>query len=340
MDSYNHLPELSGTAREQAWLRERLETLSVREGIILSAVLARQPPESAADAINRIQGLDDYEVCFPAGNHEQLGKFYLHHEAQIPEDALPYVDVWQIGQQYEEEHPGQFVGNCFVVYPGAERKMTYSGQSAPLPEDRDWSVKLKLASPSVPEGVWLRLPDYTGAPGSGSVETALALDRLCARDLTECTLLDVQCVLPEAGSLKDQYENIAELIQDGNNLGFVLDEQGQGEALWMERFAAALEFEGCHSLRFALDISQNLQCYEYVPYGNLEPLAEEHLRAAGVSEMLLHSGCIDLHGYAEDLLETSGYMLTGDESGYVTRNTREFVYEFSEDPSAAEMTME
>lgn len=56
--------------------------------------------------------------------------------------------------------------------------------------------------------------------------------------------------------------------------------------------------------------------------------------------MIIDSGCIDLHNYAADLLETSGYMLTGDERGYVVRNAREFVYEFNEKPSMENMTMQ
>ena len=340
MDSFNHLPDLPGTAQEQAWLRERLETLGVQEGTVLSASLARQPPESAADAINHIQALDNYELCFPAGNHEQLGQFQLRQEGRIPEEALPYVDFEQLGRQYEEAHPGQFIGNCYVVYPSAEPRLSYSGQNAPLPKGSDWSVKLRLASPAVPEGVWLRLPDYTGGPDSGSVETILALERLRAKDLSECTLLDARCVLPKIDSLIGEYDRIADLIWDGNNLGFILDEQGQGAPLWMERFAAALELEECRSLRFALDISQNLPCYEYIPGSELEAFAERQLRAEGVSKAIIDSGCIDLHDYAADLLETSGYMLTSDERGYVTKNEREFVYEFSEKPPMENMIMQ
>ena len=42
-----------------------------------------------------------------------------------------------------------------------------------------------------------------------------------------------------------------------------------------------------------------------------------------------------MKSYAEDLLETSGYMLTGDESAYVTRNTRTFSYNYSMDAEVA-----
>ena len=37
MEDFKYLAELSGTPQEQAWLTERLETLSVRESYALSA---------------------------------------------------------------------------------------------------------------------------------------------------------------------------------------------------------------------------------------------------------------------------------------------------------------
>ena len=152
---------------------------------------------------------------------------------------------------------------------------------------------------------------------------------LRVHSLEDCTLLEAQCILPEAGDLMEQYSGITELVRDGNTLGCVLDEQGQGQPRWMEKFAAALEYEDCRNLKFALDISQNLLCYEWVSREDLTDFAAEHLRSCGVSDELIQSGCIDLERYGEDLLETSGFMLTDCEDAYVLRNGRQFVREYS-----------
>ncbi len=233
--------------------------------------------------------------------------------------------------------PGCFAGTCYVSYPPEPKTPPYQGRDSPIPPDNDWSVKLKLASAAVPEGVWLRLPDYwsfdTGDGSDG--ETAVAKDALQVESLNECTLLEARCVLPEAGNLQEQYDSIENLVFDGNNLGIILDERGQGAENWLERFAAALEYEGCHNLRFALDISQNLDCYEWVPCDGLEDFAIRHLRSCGVSEELIRSGHIRLESYGSDLLETSGYMLTSDESAYITRNSRTFSHSYSTEPEAA-----
>jgi len=335
-EAFKDLPTLPGTLQEQAWLKERLETLSVREEHVLAAALMQEPPKSAWDAAVHLQSLDSCEVCFPAGSYEQLGEFYLRRESKIPEDAIPYVDLERFGEQYENMHPGLFIGNCYVLYPAP---IDPQYVTVPRLEDNDWSVKLKLASSAVPEGVWLRLPDHDGNMAVDSSEVALALDALRVNSLEDCTLLEARCILPEAGNLMEQYDSVIELVRDGDNLGFVMEEQGQGELHWREKFAAALEYENCHTLRFALDISQNLHCYEWVSCEGLEDFAAQHLRSCGVKDELLQSGAIDLKSYAEDMLETSGYMQASGETGYLLRNEREFIRDFTA-PEQDGMTMQ
>lgn len=330
MENFDRLTTLPGTAQEQAWLKERLETLSVREGYALTAALTQFPPASMDDAIDRCLSLEEYEFC-RAENYEQLGELCLMgHE--LPEMLKPHVDFRRLGEQYEAEHPGLFAGNYYVVYPLKKPEQSRE-QGASLPADTDWSVKLKLASPSCPEGVWMRLPDYV------YTEEPTALEKLGVKKLNECTLLEARFILPEAGNLMEQYKDIEELSRDGDNLGIILDEQGQGMTNFMERLSAALEYEDCRTLRFALDISQNLQCYEWLPCDGMEAFAEKHLRSCGLPDEIIKSDCVDLKSYAGELLDQAGYVLTRDESAYVTRNSREFTYEFSDPPQPA-MTLE
>ncbi len=328
-NDFDHLLELPGAPEEREWIKERLETLSVRESYVLAAAAMRHPPEDTSEAVDCLHTLDDYEICFPAGSYEELGALYLRQNSHIPEEALPYVNLERLGQVYEDEHPGLFVGQCYVAYPAQPSASSCQENKLPLLWDDDWSVKLKLASPAVPEGVWLRLPGRDGKMIKESDEVILALDELQTGSLEECTLLDAKCILPEAGDLMKQYNSVTELVRDGDNLGIVLEEQGQGEAHWMEKFSAALEYEDCRTLRFALDISQNLSCYEWISSEGLADFAADRLRKEGVSDEMIRSGCIDLERYAEDLLETSEYMITKDESAYVTRNGREFIREFT-----------
>ena len=339
MNEFNRLAELPGSPQEQGWIEERLETLSVRESYSLAAILMKTPPRDAKEAVECLQSLDEYKVRFPAGSYEQLGKLYLQQINKIPEGVLPYVNLERLGQQYEDKHPGLFIGNCYVAFPKESRAVQHQ-ENEPLPlRDDDWTVKLKLASPAVPEGVWLRMPDFSELDPRDGVEMRLVLDELKVQSLSDCTPLEVRCILPEVRNLLKQYDSLEALIGDGDYLGYVMDERGQGEPHWREKFAAALEYEDCRTLRFALDISQNLRCYEWISQEGLADFAANYLRTEGVPDELIQSGTIDLNGYAEDLLETSGYMQASGETGYLIRNGREFVRDFTA-PEQGSMTMQ
>lgn len=345
--------------RERQWIMDRLETLSVKEQYQLSAAILRtgrlgelagktgwelqtailhMDPEVAVDAVNCLLSLEDYQVCFPAGSYAQLGSFYLRHEGYLPERAMYYTDLEALGRRYEDRHPGLFAGNCYVEYPEHPSTPRYTGQGL-IPEDAGWSMKVKLASLAVPEGVWLRLPDHSLVNDGKPDEAGIALHELRVNSLEDCGLLDARCALPEVGNVMEQFADAQELVSAGNDLGYALEEQGQGMPHFMDRFAAALEFENCRDLRLALDISQNLHCYEWVPSDGLKDFGRRKLLEAGVSEELLDSGCIDLEGYGADLLEEAGYVLTADESSYIARNNQEFIRDWSA-PEEAGLSME
>ena len=329
MSEFDYLAQLPGEEREQNWIRMRLGTLSVREGIVLAAAAQADPTEDAVQAINQLQTLDEYAVCLDAGSYEALGRRYLLNDTRMPMDAIPFLDLEAVGRQYEDRHPGLFIGNCYVRYPETPPKPVYQPGMA-LPADDGWSVKLKVASPAVPEGVWLRLPGPFEDGCEDTVEEMTAVRELRVRRWDECSLVDARCVLPEAGDLMEQYSgNVADLIYDGVQLGFVLEQKGQGSPCFTEKYAAALALEGCRNLKLALDISQNLNCYDWEQRADLEASGMTLLLNIGVSEELIRASGIDLAGYKAHLLEEDGYTPTPDGWGYIRRNANEFYYQFS-----------
>lgn len=329
MTTFDHINDLPMSSQESAWLHDRMETLSVRESVIFSAEMLRKPPKCGADIINHLIDLSDYKLCSPAGSYEQLGRFYLKHENLVPKDLQEFINMEQLGQYYEDTHPGIFIGDTYVQYPNRRYSTQYDGTNLEKMLDEDWSVKLKLASERNPDGVWLRLPDYSELDDEGPGEIRLALDALGVKSVDECTLLEARCILPEIRDLAEQYDDLEKLVDEGQSLGFALDERGQGKPYFMETFAAALEYENCHRLDFALDISQNQNCYNWVPSDNLQDLAKRVMRDQGMSQDILVSGCVDLDAFAENLLEQEGYILTRDESAYIGRNERQFTREHS-----------
>ncbi len=329
LKEFDYLAQLPGAEREQDWIRMRLGTLSVREGITLAAAAQADPPEDAAQAINQLQSLDEYRVLLDAGSYEALGRRYLLNDTRMPMDALPFTDLEAVGRQYEEKHPGLFIGSCYVQYPDTPPEPIYRPGTA-LPADEDWSVKVKMASLAVPEGVWLRLPGPLEDGCEDTLEEVLALRELRVKRWDECALVDAQCVLPEAGDLMAQYSGtVADLLYDGTQLGYVLEQKCQGSPHFMERYAAALALEGCQNLKLVLDISQNLNCYDWMQRAGLEESGRQELLNLGVTEDQIRTCGIDLAGYKAHLLEKEGYTPTADGWGFIRRNNNEFYYQFS-----------
>ena len=329
MNYIERLNTLPATAQEKAWLEERLATLSEKEALVLGAAMLRSPPKSAADAINHLLRLGDYEVCCPAGSYEELGRFYLRSETTIPESLYPFTDLNRLGRNYEDAHPGLFVDNAYVCYPIEEPDFHYNGANLASCVDNDWSVKLKLASRHVPDGVWLRLPDYDELNDGKPDEIRIALDALGVEHIDECTLLEAKCILPEIGDLTQQYDRISDLVYDGQNLGFVLDERGQGMRNFLELYAAALEYEDCSRLSAALDIAEDLNRYDLVPMSGLREYAEKDLKSQGISIPELAQSTFGFEEYAVELLEERGFSLSRNESGYICKKQSQRFSEMS-----------
>ena len=308
---------LPGTAEEKQWLAEHLEVLSVRERTILSAAMAREPPQDMAGAVNCLLSLDEYEVRGHVGSYTALGEFSLFVQC-VPQDQQAYFDLTALGYAYEDQHPGLFIGNCYVEYPASQSVMLYDGGE--LPEAEGWSVRLKLASEAVPAGVWVKLPDYNEVNNDGPGEIRLALDELRVKTIQECTLLDARCVLPCVQNLAGQYDNLADLVYDGQELGILLDKRGQGSPDFLERFSAALELESCRHLYDALNIASSLNGYDYISKDRfLDKVTEEVNGQEWAKGGDAVKGCFDYAAYAAALAEQQGYQTTADGLNYIRK---------------------
>ena len=311
------LTKLPGRPEEQAWLRERLEVLTVREGIALDAAIQRHPAQDSTEVVSLLASLDEYEVLGGIQSYEDLGLYYLEETNARLLALRDYIDLDKLGRQYEAQHPGRFAGGCYVVYPRKGVTGFYDGVNLPGP-DYSWSLRLKLASSAVPEGVWLALPDYNDIMDVRPGEIRLALDALQVRTIQDCTLLEARCSLPGITGLETAYEGrLDELIYDGQNLGFILREQNQGQKGFLQTYLWALEREGCTTLPAALEIAQCLDRYQVVRGDQIRDFALEELRAVVGEVEPTAAGCFDLERYGRDLLKQRGYTQTADGGAYI-----------------------
>ena len=313
------LLQLPGRPEEQAWLRERLEALTVREEFAMEAALQRGTPADAREMVNLLAGLDEYEVVGGIQSDKDLGLYYLEENDTRLLELREYVNLEELGRTYANLHHGLFVGGCYVVYPEREQPEVYDGIALPEP-DYSWSLRLKLASSAVPEGVWLALPDYNDVTDARPGEIRLALDALGVQTIRKCTLLEARCSLPGITGLEDAYRGRLEnLIYDGQNLGFILQEQNQGQKGFLQAYLWILEYEHCATLPAALEIAQHLNRYHVVYTDQLQDVAKAELRSAGSTLDPAVAGCFNLERYGLDLLRNKGYTMTEDGCAYIAR---------------------
>ena len=111
--------------------------------------------------------------------------------------------------------------------------------------------------------------------------------------------------------------------------------QKRGEGLE----ALVLELEDCHRLDCALDLAQNLHCYNFLPRNmELADYGKMLAKQDGIYPMdeLLVS-CFDAEGYANQKMRNLG--LSAAEHGYVSWNGIEILYEYSQPPNNPTMSM-
>ena len=313
------LLRLPGTAEEREWLEEHLEVLSVKERIALAAAVERRPPAAMADAVNHLLSLNSYAAHNCSRGYEALGDLILS-EQFVPWEQRPFFDKAALGRLYEEQHPGQFIGNIYLEYPRDQYTLHYDGTDLPEAEAERWRVRLKLASEAVPEGVWIRLPDYEAAFGDDPGDIAFALDELRVKLIQECTLLDARCVLPCVQGLAGQYDKLSDLIDDGQELGFLLDQRGQGDPNFLERFAAALELEDCRRLNDAVCIGYNLDSYELASVDAfLDQIKQELDREEWAKYGDAVKSCFNYTAYAAAQAVRQGYQQTDDGCRFIRK---------------------
>ena len=108
-----------------------------------------------------------------------------------------------------------------------------------------------------------------------------------------------------------------------------------------ERFKAAMALEGSTRLDEALDISQNLGCYDFIPGPQYwERYGRQLARQRGIINPDSSAGvCFNYASYCKAESERLGLQPCAE--GYIARNEREFIYEFSrQSRQEPELTMQ
>ena len=330
--------DIEGTEKENEYLENRFAEMSVKEKYILEGAVQIVEVNNASDLIDLTEQLSNFDFHYKATDSESLGEYIARHKENAPDDILPFIKTKQLGNEYHEDFNGIFTDKGYI-YQRNILKQIYDGTNLDKMTGDDWTVKIKVGNKDYPEGVWVNLPDYEFSSLEPD-EMAIALDALGTNKWSRCALLDAKCVFPNIRELAEQYDSIEELISDGNNFGYVCDEQGQGRAFFTEHLESAMELEGCTRLDFALDISQNLNCYDFAPKEDkLESYGRLLARNNGIVEPdTILGDNFDYTLYAKADIDNRGLELC--KNGFIKSNGEQFHYEFSKKLDSMGISME
>ena len=318
------------TKSQHDWLERRFENMTVKESLLFRGAMQIERPQMVHDAMVLTSQLEHYNLFYGTGDDVQLGKFVMEQIQRPSAQAREFLDPEKVGAAYRQKGRNTFCDGHFI-HVTTPINPFLDGDPAQNPDKGDYGIRVRLASRTNMDGVWVGFPD-TGEymDVAHPDELLLALDALEVESLTECIAVDVDCCLPQLEDILSQYSSAAELVRHAIDFGYAWGEQGQGEPRWLDKWQAVMELENCHRLDYALDLAQNLHCYHFMPRDmELADYGKELAKRDGIyprDELL--ASCFDAESYANQRMKNMG--LSAAEHGFVSWNGTELVYEYSQ----------
>ena len=229
------------TKSEHDWLERRFSNMTEKEKILFQGAMELEKPQEIGHVMRIASQLDCYDLFYGAGDEAALGKFVMESIECSSDAARPFLNAEHLGAAYHQSQNGAFcnghyVRNIKLADPFVEEDPTLQ------PVAGDYAIRVKLASRSNMEGIWVGFPDSGEYIDSNHPdELLLGLDSLQAESLSECIALEVDCCLPQLTGILDQYDSASELVRHAIDFGYVWAEQGQGAPHWLDLAAYGRE---------------------------------------------------------------------------------------------------
>lgn len=274
-DALPEAPELF----ELNHLAERIASLDYNEILFFEAMvkMEKNPPDMAR-LINLTYNLDNC-VITRASSLWELGRFAIDNNffpelEAFPKEDYRYLNFKALGQRFQDEQGGVFVGGCFIANLAREDeiKTPYSG-NPPVPNLKQSHI-LRLfleCSPENGRAVWLNLP-------ANNYDMEQTAKQLGWENLADRGFICCRSSIPKLDKALTGNKNIYELNDFAEHLASLRD---QGE---LPKYKAALEITNCADLSDLITLAENLNNYEFYPeivseydYGEWELLGQYKL---------------------------------------------------------------
>lgn len=295
---------------------------------------------SMRELINITYSMDDVHIV-SAKNDRELGKFYVDNDFigavnSVPpehqKELLELLDYEKIGRRQRESEGGIYHKGFYVVNGSGSWNPVYDGVHLPeISEEPAYVFKLQLAeasftldNPEPDHSVPLLLP-------ASDAEILAALERLGTASLEECVFYRCESPIPaleHAFSFSDDIDKmnlLAERIRE-------LEQSGE-----LPKFKAALETACCADIDQALNLAQNLDCFDFYPelssvedYAMQKFLNRYQIPKDAPELKLIHFSRLDFKLMEETNLYTTAY-------GIIRRNDKELTLEYTQPEAGQKM---
>ena len=281
-------------------------------------------PISIKELINYAYNLDSFSFHPGVAGDRDLGKIammggMLDTIDDLSDEAAELLDEQKVGEAMRRADQGTFTESGYVFRGSADWQEVYDGIHLPEQTEEHGLISLRLepveGSYGEGGGVWLGLP-------AGEQALQEALTTLGEPSFDNCMITEVESILP---SLKYQLagdEDIEKLNTLAERLAAFPDEKTR------MKYKAVLELEEFPNVDRMLDITENLDCYDF---------DSKISTAAGYAEYLLQESGFDTSdpaferfdfaGYGERQFERNGFVPT--QYGSINRNDKPFIQEYT-----------
>lgn len=300
--------------------------LDTYEGIVL---MRRERdldhPMTMKELINAAYNLDCYEFRPGVINDRILGEICLEGDMlegleKLPEEAHGLLDEIKVGAEKRRSDQGYYTPKGYLYRCSSKEKEVYDGIQLPgQGEVRKGIISVRMESairvPKTGKGVWLELP-------ADEQTLQQTLNTLGEISFDSCLITGCESILPS-------FEYVLLGDEDIDKVNLLAGRMAAFPDEWtLMKYKAVLDFERYPGLDRMLDITKNLDCYDYDPViASDADYGEYVLRESGIDTSDPAFSRFDFKSYGRRQLEKSGFISTP--YGAVTRNDRPFEQEFT-----------
>ena len=146
------------TKSQHDWLERRFENMTVKESLLFRGAMQIERPQMACDVMLIASQLDHYDLFYGAGDDVQLGKFIMEQIQRPSDQAREFLDPEKVGAAYRQKGGNTFCDGHFIKVTSLIDPFL-DGDPSMNPDKGDYGIRVKLASRTNMDGVWVGFPD-------------------------------------------------------------------------------------------------------------------------------------------------------------------------------------